>query len=192
MIVAGVALLGIYRLNQTHPNPASDVNATNAQINIVRGERLAYLCVDCHASTGDLPLDGVGSAQIEESIGTLAAPNLTPGGPLVEWSDGEIIRAIREGIDNEGRTLLLMPSDQYCVMSDEDVQALVAYLRSQPAVERQTPPRQLNLPQFSFAHSLALTRPKYRYLRCILDVHERQQHSRLRPDNGHHCHLTIR
>src|SRR5207237_211822 len=78
-------------------------------------------------------------------LGTLYAPNLTPGGPLKDWSDGEIIRAVREGIDKDGHPLIIMPSDAFHRLSDDDVQSLVAYLRSQPAVNRQTPTRDIGI-----------------------------------------------
>ena len=70
---------------------------------------------------------------------------MTPGGPLKDWSDGEIVRAIREGLDRDGRPLLIMPSDAFHHLSDDDVQNLVAYLRSQPAVQHATPARDMNL-----------------------------------------------
>jgi len=110
-----------------------------------RGERLAILCVGCHSSTGGLPLDGADSDMTEGVLGALYPPNLTPGGPLRDWTDGEIVRAVREGIHQSGRSLLLMPSEQYHTMSDDDVQALVAYLRSQPAADRQQPATEMNL-----------------------------------------------
>ena len=78
-------------------------------------------------------------------MGTLYAPNLTPGGDIDDWTDGEVIRAIREGVHRDGRSLLIMPSNVGRNFSDEDVQALVAYLRSQPATGGPTPRNQLNL-----------------------------------------------
>lgn len=84
LLAAFVALLGVYRLSENYSNFASDVVVTNAEFDVERGERLAYLCVDCHSSSGNLPLDGESSAKINESIGTIVAPNLTPGGPLAE------------------------------------------------------------------------------------------------------------
>lgn len=78
-------------------------------------------------------------------LGTLYAPNLTPSGNIANWTDGEIIRAIREGIHRDGRALLIMPSGTYRTMSDQDVQAVVAYLRSQPATGGPTPENQFNV-----------------------------------------------
>jgi mono/diheme cytochrome c family protein len=144
LLVGGVALLGLYRLHMPAAAPAPDIQIANTPPQIERGERLAYLCVNCHASSGDLPLDGA-AENISSELGVLYPPNLTPGGPLHAWTDGEIVRAIREGVHQNGRALLLMPSDQYHGMSDADVQALVAYLRTQPVVERTTPETRLNL-----------------------------------------------
>jgi cytochrome c553 len=78
-------------------------------------------------------------------MGTLYAPNLTPGGDIDDWTDGEVIRAIREGIHKDGRALLIMPSNIGRNASDEDVQAIVAFLRSQPPTGGPTPPNQFNL-----------------------------------------------
>jgi hypothetical protein len=45
-------------------------------------------------------MDG-GTENFAEALGTLYAPNLTPGGSLKDWTEGEISRAIPEGVDNE-------------------------------------------------------------------------------------------
>ena len=93
-----------------------------------------------------LPLAGNNFGQeIPIPFGTLYAPNLTPAGEIKDWSDGEVIRAIREGVHKSGRPLIIMPSETFRYLSDEDVQGLVAYLRSQPAVEPDTPPTNLNV-----------------------------------------------
>jgi hypothetical protein len=78
-------------------------------------------------------------------LGTLYAPNLTPSGDIQDWSDGEVIRAIREGIHKNGRALLIMPAGSYRNKSGDDVQARVVYMRSQPATGSPTPSNQFNL-----------------------------------------------
>ena len=55
------------------------------------------------------------------------------------------MRAIREGVDQNGRPLVFMPSQAYRNFSDADAEALVAYLRSQPAVANPQPARNLNV-----------------------------------------------
>jgi mono/diheme cytochrome c family protein len=66
--------------------------------------------------------------------GELRPGNLTSAG-LKDWTDGEIIRAITEGISRDGTPLFpFMPYPEYGSMPSEDVLAIVAYLRSLPAV----------------------------------------------------------
>jgi mono/diheme cytochrome c family protein len=143
-VVSGVALFGLYKLYLPSANPAPAIQIAGSPEQLARGERLAYLCVSCHSSSGNLPLDG-GAESFAPGLGVVYAPNLTPAGSLKEWSEGEISRAIREGVDNNGRVLLIMPSEIFRHLSDADVQALVTYLRTQPAVGRQTPETQPNL-----------------------------------------------
>jgi mono/diheme cytochrome c family protein len=142
--VAVVALLGVYKLEAPRPNPLANLQIARSPERLARGERLAHLCASCHSSSGQLPLDG-GTENFVEGLGTIVAPNLTPSGPLKAWTDGEIVRAIREGVDRHGRALMIMPAENFRYMSDDDVQALVAYLRTQPAADRQTPDKELSL-----------------------------------------------
>ena len=59
-----------------------------------------------------------------------------------KWTDGEKIRAIREGVDNTGRALFpMMPYPSYRNMSDEDVQSVVAYMNSLPPIRNPLPSR---------------------------------------------------
>lgn len=142
-----LALVGYGKLNRTYSNPPSPLTAAAITPQLVAdGERFARSCAGCHSSTGNLPLDGQDffGAEGGPPIGTLYAPNLTPA-HLADWSDGEIIRAIREGVGRDGRSLLVMPSEYFRNLSDDDVLALLAYLRSQPAVEPASPPRQINV-----------------------------------------------
>jgi mono/diheme cytochrome c family protein len=141
-----IALFGYYKLEARQNNPVSSIKVAGSAEQIARGAKLANLCVACHASTGKLPLDGNTRNVISNPpIGTLQSPNLTPGGPIKDWSDGEVIRAIREGMAKNGRPLLGMPTWSFRYMSDADAQAIVAYLRSQAAVKRDVAARDLNI-----------------------------------------------
>ena len=67
--------------------------------------------------------------------GTIVTPNLTPDMEtgLGAWTDEEVKRAIREGINRNGERLFpLMPSHYFQAMSDEDLDGIVAFLRSLP------------------------------------------------------------
>jgi hypothetical protein len=80
-------------------------------------------------------------------VGSFVSSNLTPAGQLNRWSDGEIFRAIRNAIDADGHWLTIMSYTNAGKLSDDDIQALIAYLRKQPAAGRETvdPPDRLNL-----------------------------------------------
>ena len=145
--VTVVAVLGFVKLEARHANPVVDLKVAGTAEQIARGGQLAWGCADCHSPTLDLPLGGSTENFIAGGppMGVLFATNLTPGGSLKDWTDGEIVRAIREGVDEEGRMLAAMPSQAYRHLSDADVQALVAYLRSQPAVDNPQPARNLNI-----------------------------------------------
>jgi mono/diheme cytochrome c family protein len=104
-------------------------------------------CGNCHSSRtpdGEF-IDGMefaGNFVIEEPIFRAYAPNITPNirTGIGSWTDAEIIRAIREGIRPDGRVLgPPMSFIFYRKISDNDIRAIVAYLRSVPAVENEVP-----------------------------------------------------
>lgn len=140
----GISLNGYSKLNTVHPNPVREVTIVSTPALIAQGEKFARTCAGCHSSNGDLPLGGQNFGEGGPPVGTLWAPNLTPV-HFKDWTDGEIIRAVREGVHKNGRSLIIMPSAAFHNLSDEDAQALVAYLRSQPEVLPDTPPREINL-----------------------------------------------
>jgi mono/diheme cytochrome c family protein len=114
---------------------------------IARGKQISAICGECHSAKLGGPLVGQNFFANGEGppVGTLYAPNLTPAGEISEWSDGEVIRAIREGVHQSGRMLLIMPSKAFHHMSDEDVQSVVAYLRSQPPAGTRSPAARINV-----------------------------------------------
>jgi mono/diheme cytochrome c family protein len=142
-----LALIGFSKLNERHDNPVASIKVAGTPAQIARGEQLAHICTSCHSPNRELPLSGVNFAAKFglPPIGTFYAPNLTPSGNIQDWTDGEVIRAIREGVHKDGRSLLIMAAENFRNMSDDDVQAVVAYLRSQPATGEPTPTNQFNV-----------------------------------------------
>jgi len=119
---------------------------------IRRGRHLSEIrCAGCHAPDAEHPDELSGGSQNQlatadgRNLGVLVAPDLTPAGSLGHASDLEVARAIREGISVRGGPLLVMPSPSYRLISDRDLAALIAYLRSQPSVASEAPERRLNL-----------------------------------------------
>lgn len=147
LVLAGI---GSYKLSvpKYSYGPVSDVKVAGTPEQIEQGRRVANLCADCHSSKGggnELLDGGQNFLAGGPPLGEVHPSNLTPGGELKDWSDGEIIRAIREGIHKSGRTLVIMPAMAFNKMSDDDVHAIVAYLRSQPAVADTNPKNHLNV-----------------------------------------------
>jgi cytochrome c553 len=142
-----LALIGFSKLNERHDNPITNLQVAGTAAQIARGAKLAQICTSCHTANGQLPLSGTNFVAKFglPPLGTLYAPNLTPAGNIKDWTDGELIRAIREGVHKNGRSLLIMPAESFRNLSDDDVQALVAYLRSQPPTSGPTPNNQFNL-----------------------------------------------
>lgn len=127
------------KLSQVHDVAMAPIEIPTDSASLERGRRLATsisICVECHAS------DLGGSVFIDEApIGLLVASNLTSGagGIGAEYTDQELARAIRHGVRADGTPLLFMPSQVFQHLSDEDLGALVAYLRSIPPVDRVLP-----------------------------------------------------
>lgn len=147
VVVFGAAMTAYarWRFPGDHPMAAIKVAGTPEQI--ARGEKLARVCAACHSPTSGPEFAGGQDFLAEAGFsfaGTLYSANLTPS-HLGEWSDSEIIRAIREGVGKDGRVLLVMPSRFFHGLSDDDAQSIVAYLRSLPPTADDLPPTNLNV-----------------------------------------------
>lgn len=102
---------------------------------VARGKHIATTrgCADCHGA------DFGGKTVFENpAMGRVDAPNLTrgQGGLGADYRDEDLVRAIRHGVGRDGRGLFLMPSTEYAIFSDDDLGALIAYLRALPSVDR--------------------------------------------------------
>ncbi|HEX5264215.1 MAG TPA: c-type cytochrome, partial [Phenylobacterium sp.] len=95
---------------------------------IARGQRIATVfgCHDCHGAdlTGRLFFD-------EMPVAKVAAPNLALA--MAHQSDQDLARAIRTGVAADARSLWIMPSDAYSLLSDAETSDLIAYIRTFPA-----------------------------------------------------------
>ena len=139
-LIAGAAVyfLSEGRLNATYTVPADSMSFHNDIEIVAESERLATIrgCTDCHAENLG------GKAVIDNPMsGVIYASNLTTGegGIGDAYTDAELARAIRHGVRPDGTGLLVMPSAEYSMLSDEDVNAIVAYIRSVPAVDQEIP-----------------------------------------------------
>jgi len=139
LFVDGLGLIGLYRFYNPPMSPVKELQVEGTPEQIARGEHLAAaFCVECHSTTADFPMTGgfdLGK-DIAINLGSFTSVNLTPAGPLKDWSDGEIFRALRDSVDKDGNRLVIMGSTNVRNIADEDMLALIAFLRSQePAGE---------------------------------------------------------
>jgi mono/diheme cytochrome c family protein len=125
---------------------APDLTVAGTPEQIARGEYLVSLsCVGCHGAvdasgnpTGELPLTGgwnIAEAEGFGFMGSMVTENLTPGGKLAGYSDGELFRVLRHSVDQEGVKLGFMDFLPYKELSDADTEAIIAYLRSVEPME---------------------------------------------------------
>ncbi len=130
--------------------PARDLTVSGTPEQVARGEYIVNIgCVGCHGAvdaegnpSGEYPLSGGWNIAAGEGfgfIGDVVIENLTPGGKLANYSDGELFRAIRHGVNQDGQTLVFMSLLPFNQMSDADTEAVIAYLRSQPAASASVP-----------------------------------------------------
>ena len=122
-----------------------------------RGEYLMngpVACGNCHnARAEDMSFapgkEFAGGFHIVDPVIDAWSANITPDPEtgIGTWTDEEIITAIREGKNKEGRIIFPpMPVPTYNNMSDDDVKAIVAYLRTVPAVHNEVPETKYSIP----------------------------------------------
>jgi hypothetical protein len=123
--------------------PVDHVDAPLKEAKVAYGVYLAgplARCMDCHTERrpGEPAKFGAGGKPFYGPWGISVSANLTPDetSGLGQWSDAEIERAIRTGIARDGHKLFPpMPFAAYQNISGNDMAALIAYLRSLPAIE---------------------------------------------------------
>lgn len=110
-------------------------------------------CGNCHTpQTPEGPQAGMelaGQMVLNDPGFKAIAPNITPDPEtgIGNWSDEELIHAIREGKRPDGTIIgPPMPFGFYRQMSDTDVKAIVAYLRTVPPVKNQMPKSEYGFP----------------------------------------------
>lgn len=119
---------------------------------VAHGAALAAIgnCNDCHTTEGGQSF--AGGRPIPTPFGTIFGSNITPDADtgIGSWSEAAFRRAMRTGVDREGRQLYpAFPYDHFTRATDDDIHALYAFLRSQPAVRNEVPTNKLAFP-FNF------------------------------------------
>ena len=138
------------------PPTAFKIEATPERL--ARGKYLSdhvVGCTACHSKrdwtkfSGPVDPATLGAGGDEFSLGpagVLYAKNITPAA-IGTWTDGELLRAVTQGVSKDGTPLFpLMPYPHFGALDEEDIHAVLAYVRSFKAIENAPKPRQLNFP----------------------------------------------
>lgn len=150
LAVIGVLIYSTATYKRTVNRPLYEITADSSPEGVARGEylvRTVVVCGECHSPEGtNGPLSGYAEEFVEGPISMMfSSPNLTPDEEtgLGDWTDAEIARAIREGLDKDG-VELIMPSTVYRGLSDADTAAILGYLRSLEPVRNEVAPLEMN------------------------------------------------
>lgn len=120
-------------LSKIYDIPLPAVNLSSDPEVIERGEHLAHsiggcASADCHGSD----FSG-GKTLAMGPVGTIVGSNITSGGKLGEYSDGELARLLTSGVKKDGTSVLMMPVQDFSWMPKRDIDALISYLRTAPS-----------------------------------------------------------
>jgi mono/diheme cytochrome c family protein len=154
LFVSGCVALTAARQDRTFDAPKPDLHASRDPAVIARGSYLvngAAHCADCHAAPEreadvlrgeEVPLSGGRAFHLP--VGTFHVPNLSPDPEtgIGRYSDEELARALRYDVHPTGRVMLpFMPFND---LADDDLTAIISYLRAQPPVPHAVPGHEVN------------------------------------------------
>lgn len=140
ILVAGAILflIGNARLNRIYDFPPSNIVVPTDEASIDFGKhRVEALCEGCHGKD----LSGITNWFNAGPLGTIDSANLTAGegGDGQKFkSDEDYVRAIRHGIDPQGKPIFMPAVNSTSYLSDEDLGAIIAYLKTVPPVDHVT------------------------------------------------------
>jgi len=155
VLIAAVAGTVMARQNLTYEAPYPDIAASTDTAVIARGKHLVFSsahCINCHSVRNPDSLmelgkavDLTGAVAFHLPVGVIYSKNITPDKEtgIGKFSDREIARALRYGVHPNGEAVYdFMPFHN---MSDDDMTAVISYLRAQKPVRNAVPPNELNL-----------------------------------------------
>jgi mono/diheme cytochrome c family protein len=155
VFIIGLVITVAMRQNLKFEAPYPDIHASKDSAVIARGQYLVYSvghCADCHADPADIEkvgkgeiVDLVGGKVFDIPPGKFYARNITPDPEtgIGKYTDGEIARIFRYGVKPDGTTAL--PFMPYQNVSDEDLTAIISYLRSMEPVKHENKEHEVNL-----------------------------------------------
>ena len=148
LLVVVLFLVGSRKVNRTYDVAIATVSIPDDAASIARGKHYVEavgVCQVCHGQNlagpviddcKNVPCIGFSDESI---FGKIAPANLTSGlgGIGGSFTDDDYIRAIRHGIGMDNQALTIMPAEEYNRISDDDLGATIAYLKTLPPVDNE-------------------------------------------------------
>ncbi len=132
------------------PSDAGQAAAATPDM-VARGKSVFAAAGGCGCHTEPKGVLNAGGRKYDGPFGTVYSTNITPDRQtgIGAWTDNQIITAIRLGRRPNGERLIpVHPFTVFNGMAEEDLRALVAYLRTVPPVNRPNQPKKITVPLF--------------------------------------------
>ena len=133
-VLAGLVAFGLQQAeSRMHRKVELNVQPVALRTDAQAIERGRYLyasrgCADCHGA------NGAGKVFLDDGSLRIKGPNISPGpgNVVAAYQPVDWVRVLRHGVAPSGRPLMIMPSEDYNRLTDADIGAIVAYVRSLP------------------------------------------------------------
>jgi cytochrome c553 len=124
------------RINKIYDIQVQNLNIPTDSLSLAKGKHLAEIraCTGCHGTDFS---GGMAFADDQSPIGILYSSNITKGRGGVNYTDADWVRALRHGLGKDSRSLWFMPSHEIYQISNQDMAALIGYVKSRPPVDRE-------------------------------------------------------
>ncbi|TVR78769.1 MAG: cytochrome C [Chitinophagaceae bacterium] len=163
--ILAIIIMALTYISYALPNVGAppDIEVKITAEKVERGRYLALhvmQCIECHAErdfnyfAGPMieGTEAAGGERFDQSMGfpgVFISPNITPYG-IGDWTDGELFRLITTGVKNNGDPIFpVMPYHNYGKLDEDDIRAVIAYLRTIEPIETNHPVSKADFP-FNF------------------------------------------
>ncbi|MEO7493854.1 MAG: c-type cytochrome [Massilia sp.] len=143
-LVVGGNQMAYHKLDRTIALNVAPIDIPTEPERIDQGRYLYATrgCADCHGA------NGAGKEVFSDGAMLVVAPNITRGAnsATTSYKAIDFVRTLRHGVKPSGKPVLIMPSEDYNRLSDEDMADLVAYVQQMPPLPGREAVLQLALP----------------------------------------------
>lgn len=147
LMIAAIFYVVVYSSTQSRMNKIYNVSVQSLSIptdssSYALGKSVAERrgCMGCHG-------ENLGGKEVflpeGSPLGTLVACNITSGKGGIQYSDADWIRLLRHGVNKEGKSAWFMPAQEICHISNQEMAALICFLKQQPPVDNVVPKKQI-------------------------------------------------